>query len=116
MNLSGDPELVDQREGLQFCLAHGIPLFLGDPQQVPTARGSFPIIQVDATGIRVIREGHFPAWLFDSLLDNWEVDRTDVQPAKYPLVRTHHEQEAQGLHPHELRLEMIARLDCSPLL
>jgi hypothetical protein len=111
MNVSGQPELVDQREGLQFCLDHGIPLFLGDPQQTPAARGSFPILQVDHAGIKVLREGHFPATLFDVLLREWDVDRSHVQRGKYPLVSTHSEEAATSLHPHQLRLEMIARLD-----
>jgi hypothetical protein len=110
MNVSGQPELVDQEEGVRFCLQHDIPLFLGDTHQ-PAAQGSFPILQVDATGVRVIREGHFPNELFDALLDRWDVERTNVQLGKYPLVVTHSLETALATDPRSLRLEMITRLD-----
>jgi tRNA A37 threonylcarbamoyladenosine synthetase subunit TsaC/SUA5/YrdC len=114
MNVSGTPEIVEQEEGIWFCRDHGIPLFLGDRECRPAARGSFPILQVDWTGIRVVREGHFPSVMFEWLLDGWMVDRTGAASGKYPLIATHTEASARQMPPHRLRLEMIERLDGVP--
>ncbi len=113
MNVSGDPEVVDQDEGAVFCEQHGISLFLGDPESVEAVRGSFPILHVDGSGISVAREGHFPSSLFDILLDAWKVNRTDVAPTRYPVVETHDQESAAAIAPDELRHQIIARLDGS---
>jgi hypothetical protein len=81
MNVSGQPEIVDQDEALAFCAAHGIPLFLADPGARPVAKGSYPIISVGLEGVRLVREGHFPGNLFDLLLQT-AVDASDVAPAR----------------------------------
>lgn len=114
MNVSGQPELVDQDEGAVFCDRHGILYFLGDPESVEVAKGSFPIVQVDETGISVIREGHFPSFLFDHLLDGWKTDRDNLQPARYPVIETHSQQSASAIAPDELRRQMIDVLDGAP--
>lgn len=113
MNVSGDPEVVDQDEGADFCEQHGIPLFLGDPESVKAVSGSFPIVQVDGSGISVARAGHFPSSLFDILLDEWGVDQTDVKPASYPVVETHDRESVAAIPPDELRRQLIERLDGS---
>ena len=110
MNVSGQPELVEREEGLRFSATHGIALFLADPDASGEVKGSFPILSVGASGIKLAREGHFPGYLFDALLDGWHVDRTDSQPAKYPLIATHSEASARKTPPHVLRKEIIGRL------
>ena len=106
MNVSGQREIVDMEEGLRFSATHGIALFLADPDTPGEVKGSFPILSVDASGIKLAREGHFPGYLFDALLDRWHVDRTDSQPAKYPLVATHSEASARKIPPHVLRKQL----------
>ena len=59
MNVSGTPELVEQAAGVEFCESHGISIFLGDPESKREVKGSFPIIQVNKTGISLIREATF---------------------------------------------------------
>ena len=114
MNVSGQPELVDLEGGLQFSAAHGIGLFLADPDVPGEVRGSFPILSVNASGIELSREGHFPGYLFDVLLDRWQVERASAQPSKYTLVATHSEASARKLSPHLLREEIIERLHATP--
>lgn len=111
MNISGTPELIRERDGIEFCDRNGIPYFLGDPDSPGIARGSFPILSVAHSGIALIREGHFPGRLFDRLLDEWDVDRHEAGQAAYPVVETHSEAEAAALSPEELRREIIATLD-----
>jgi tRNA A37 threonylcarbamoyladenosine synthetase subunit TsaC/SUA5/YrdC len=111
MNVSGQPELVDAAEGLQFCSEHAIPLFLDDPEKKEKVRGSFPVIQADREGIKLVREGHFPAALFRYLLDGWDIDLSQAQPAKFPVLAVYGEEDARKMSPHQLREEMINQLD-----
>ena len=111
MNVSGNPELVEQEAGVAFCESQGISIFLGDPQSRYEVKGSFPILQVDKAGIRLIREGHFPGILFRYLLQEWEIDLSDYKPAKYPLVQIPEELQLGAIAGDPLRLALIERLD-----
>ena len=111
MNVSGTPELVDQAEGSAFCAAHGISMFLGDPESRYDVKGSFPILQVDHSGIRLLREGHFRGQLFQYLLQEWEIDLSDYKPAKYAPLQTMVELQSGAVTGESLRLALIERLD-----
>src|SRR4051794_16253889 len=114
MNVSGEPEIVDQHEALAFCATHGIPLFLADPGAKPAAIGSYPIISVGPDGVKLLRRGHFPAYLFQYLLQT-QVDTSQAAPAKYPIYVTHCERCASTMQPHELHDEMMTILQGSEL-
>lgn len=107
MNISGKPEIVDQDQGREFCGAHDVPIFLADPESPGRAKGSFPIIQVDREGITLVREGHFPAILFRSLLTGWSIDLSDYQHAKFRLI----DAAAREDEPADLRRRLIRILD-----
>jgi hypothetical protein len=111
MNVSGNPEIAEPVEGLRFCEANGVPMFLADPEDPGRARGSFPIIQIDINGITLIREGHFPARLFKFLLQGWEIDLSNYLPAKYPLLDFASAEEHVFDQPAELRLNLIKTMD-----
>jgi hypothetical protein len=111
MNVSGTPELVDQQAGVEFCQLHGISTFLGDPESRYEVKGSFPILQVDTAGIHLLREGHFPGVLFRSLLQEWDIDLSGYQPAKYPLLPIPEEWRSGLLLGDSLRLALIEHLD-----
>lgn len=111
MNVSGQPEIVEQDEAEAFCRARAIPLALADPEGMPLVRGSFPIIEVGAAGARLLRAGHFPSYLFRYLLDGADVALAGATPAKFPLVCTHHEEAATRTNASQLREEIIARLE-----
>jgi hypothetical protein len=111
MNVSGNPELVEQEAGVEFCESQGIPTFLGDPESRYEVKGSFPILQVDKAGIRLIREGHFPAIFFRYLLQEWEINLTDYKPANYPLVQIPEELQSGAIAGDPLRLALIEHLD-----
>jgi hypothetical protein len=112
MNVSGRPEIADQREALAFSREHGIPLLLCELQPSSDAEGSFPILGVGPQGVVLLREGHFPGELFQDLLD-YDVDLTQAKPAKYPISPAVRERFASHqLSAHALRsalLEMIHR-------
>lgn len=110
MNVSGRPEIVDAREAEAFCRAQGIPFVPADSADKQVVSGSFPIIEVGATGVKLLREGHFPGYLFRYLLDGADVQLTGAVPAKFPLAHTHSAEEAARTSAKQLRLEIIARL------
>jgi len=111
MNVSGTPELVEQEMGVEFCASHGIAYFLGDPERRQEVKGSFPILQVDKAGIRLIREGHFPGLLFRHLLPAWDVVLSGYQPAKYPLVQVPADWLSGSTTGNLLRLALLEHLD-----
>jgi hypothetical protein len=111
MNESGEPELVEQEAGLEFCRSHGVSILLGDPNSKPQVKGSFPIVQVDRLGIKLLREGHFPSIIFKHLLRGWQIDLTSYQPAKYPLAQLPTEWLSGGMAGDQLRLALIEHLD-----
>jgi tRNA A37 threonylcarbamoyladenosine synthetase subunit TsaC/SUA5/YrdC len=110
MNISGQPEIVEQEEGIAFCNSQGIPLFLADPSDKGRVRGSFPIISIERAGIKLLREGQFPGYLVQCLF-GCGVDMSDATRPKYPVVRTHSERSASTIPPHQLHDEIVACLD-----
>lgn len=110
MNLSGQPEIVEQYEGIAFCKAQAIPLFLADYKDGGRVRGSFPIVSIDRTGVKLLREGQFPGHLVRNLFGR-EVDMTNTARAKYPVVQTHCEKCAGRVSPRELHDEIVEYLD-----
>lgn len=109
MNISGEPEIVEEAEAQAFCAAHAIPLFLRDPIARKIVQGSFPILQVDGKGVRLVREGHFRGELFQTLLDGAVIDRSQARPAKYPLVQT--DALASITSPYQLHDQIVRLLD-----
>ncbi len=109
MNVSGEPEIVDQERGRQFCMVNDVPMFLSDPGNPGRARGSFPIIQIDHRGITLIREGHFSAQVFQSLLWGWDIDLTSYQKSKFPPVEF--PQPGAEQEPGKLRRRLLKALD-----
>ncbi len=111
MNVSGEPEIVEQGDGMAFCEQHEVPLFLEDQLDTGRVRGSFPIISIDADGVHLVRSGHFPPYIFKYLLDGTEIDLSQVRQPKYPIVNTHSEETARRLPAAQIRREILEMLD-----
>jgi len=111
MNVSGDPEIVDQEKGREFCEENGVPMFLADPENPERAQGSFPILQVGYDGIRLIREGQFPGSLFQSLLSEWDIDLSNYRRAKFPLIDFQPANGEQTPDSAELRGRLLEVMD-----
>lgn len=69
INVSGQPEIVDQNEGIAFSARAGIPLFLADPNARGDVRGSYTILGVGRDGVELARDGNLPRSAFEQLLD-----------------------------------------------
>lgn len=111
LNVSGEPEIVDQEEGRKFCEENQVPIFLVDRKSPGRAKGSFPILRVNSDDLTLLREGHFPAALFQSLLDGWGVDLSSYQPAKFPPVDIPIAITRGMASPEQLRLNLLEYLD-----
>ncbi len=111
MNVSGEPEIVDQDEAVAFCEEHDISMFLQDQLDTGMVRGSFPIISIDLEGVHLVRSGHFPPYLFKYLLDGTEIDLSGARRSKYPIVNTHTEEAAQRMTAERIRKEILEMLD-----
>lgn len=85
MNYSGEPEIVDQKEGIQFAKKAGLSLFLTDDKDQGKAKGSFAIVGVGRSGIRLVRDGHLPSYVFPYLFDV-DIDTANAIEAKFPQV------------------------------
>lgn len=114
MNVSGEPEIAAPEEGEAFCRAHDIGMLLVDEGSPQRARGSFPILLADAGGLRVIREGHFPAELFTHMLPEWELDLSAYEFGNYPLVEVPEWVIGMDEVPERIRSRLLEYLDGPP--
>jgi hypothetical protein len=86
MNHSGEPEIADQTEGIEFAKKAGIKLFLTDEKDKGRAKGSFAIIGVGKNGISLVRDGHLPSYIFPYLFEV-DIDTVGAISAKYPQIK-----------------------------
>lgn len=109
MNISGQTEIVDQAEALDFCRRRGIPIFLSDPRDNGEIVGTYPIINLNKEGATLIRHGNLPVEILSQIM---EVDIKTKgaiahkhQPHQYPpdLIK--------GLSPKEARTKILAYID-----
>lgn len=109
MNMSGEPEITDQGEGVKFAEEANIPFFLLDPDDQKKAVGSYTIIDVAAEGLRLIREGNIPSELLVELLGT-SIDRSNsttarsIQPLMFPADRI------RGVNPRLARVAILSSL------
>ena len=111
MNVSGDPEIVAVEDGAEFCARHGITLYLRDPDDEKAVQGSYPIIEINRRGVRLVREGHFPSYLLAYLLGGIQIETDGYRPAKYPMLQTHSLAEARSLPAYRLHDEIQVALN-----
>jgi tRNA A37 threonylcarbamoyladenosine synthetase subunit TsaC/SUA5/YrdC len=111
MNVSGEPEIVDPEEGLAFSRDHDVPLFLADLDSPERVKGSFPIVQVDEEGMRLLRAGHFDPRFFRYLTGDWEIDLSDYRSGNYPLADIPDEVEELAPDGDLFRLRLLEWLD-----
>ena len=111
MNVSGEPEVVEAEDGAEFCARHGIPLYLRNPNDGKAVQGSYPIIEVNSRGVRLVREGHFAARLLSDLLGGIALETDGYRPAKYPLLQIPSLVEGHGLSAYQLHDEIQQALN-----
>jgi tRNA A37 threonylcarbamoyladenosine synthetase subunit TsaC/SUA5/YrdC len=106
LNPSGQPEMVDKVAGIAFARACGVRLFLDEPDNNPRLQGSPTILSVEATGVRLIRDGYIPTAVFEWLL-GMPIARAGARPTRYPQLRV----SLDGVPPREQRQTLLAYLN-----
>lgn len=85
MNITGQPEIVNQSDGEQFAKDHGIPIFLRDPQAHSKHIGSYTIFTFGRKGIILDRDGNIPAGLFGKIF-GLPIDAKKAKKPNYPQL------------------------------
>ena len=85
MNITGQPEIVDQEEGALFCRKFNIPLFLRDPKAHPKHFGSYTIFTFNSRGIILERDGNIPGKLFKKIFD-LPINTKNAKFSKHPQL------------------------------
>lgn len=109
MNYSGSPEIVDQKEGIDFAKKAGIRLFLTDEKDNGKVKGSFAIVGVGKNGVSLVRDGHIPSYIFPYLFEV-DVDTAAAIEAKYPQIEFP-EDYFIGASPQDIRRKIINYLN-----
>lgn len=86
MNVTGQSEIVDQKEAERFCRDFGIPIFLKDPRAHPKHVGSYTIFTFNQNGIKLERDGNIPADLFKFIF-GLPIDRDDARKPRHPQLK-----------------------------
>jgi tRNA A37 threonylcarbamoyladenosine synthetase subunit TsaC/SUA5/YrdC len=109
MNYSGQPELVKQADGIEFCREVGnIPLFMTDPTNSGKIQGSLPIIKVGPTGPELLRQGFIPLAALEKLVGT-SLDTSSLRLASYPLMELS-SAEVVDLPTYALRQVILKKL------
>lgn len=86
MNITGQPEIVDQKKAIKFCKKFKIPIFLKDQKAHPKHIGSYTIFTFDQNGIKLERDGNIPAFLFEYIFGT-SFERKGAKKIQYPQLK-----------------------------
>ncbi len=108
MNISGQPEIVKQDQGIAFATSTGIPMFLVDHQDKGLVRGSYTILAVDSHGVTVVREGNIPSDMLGAIL-NKPLNHSHIVASKFPQPIIDHS-SIDTRDPKAIRNSLIRQL------
>lgn len=83
MNISGEPEIVDQDIAKEFCRINSIPCYLRDPDAHPELVGSYTIITFSKKGIELTRDGNIPGKIIEPIFKN-KLISDNTKKSNYP--------------------------------
>lgn len=106
MNISGEPEIVDQEKGIEFAKKVGMKMFLTDEKDTGRVKGSFTIISISKDGLQLTRDGHIPGQVFNHLLEN-VLDVSNSIPAKFPQIKFP-KNFFKGISPEDTREKILS--------
>ena len=86
MNASGQPEIVDQPEGIAFSRQAGLPMFLADRGHLGWPAGSPTILEVRQDDVVLVRDGFIPLWAFEHLLGVPVTLASDTRAARHEQI------------------------------
>lgn len=109
MNISGEPELVDQKLGEQFCSDKGVSMYLRDPKAREDLVGSYTIVTLNERGFELTRDGNVPGRLIEPIF-NAQLLTDSARPSKYPQLDFPGEL-TEGLSPVGVRMAILLYLN-----
>lgn len=109
MNLSNQPEIVDQKEAQDFCQKRGIQIFLKDPKAHPEHKGSYTIIAVDKNGISLTRDGNIPGRIIERIL-GVKLNKEKAKKINHPQIKFP-DSLLEGFSPEEIRQNILQYLN-----
>lgn len=83
MNISGEPEIVDQDKAEEFCRKNSITCYLRDPDVHPELVGSYTIITFSKKGIELTRDGNIPGKIIEPIFKN-KLISDNTKKSNYP--------------------------------
>lgn len=86
MNISGQPEIVDQAIAQKFCIDKKVPMYLKDEYSHPGVLGSYTILTLEDKGIEITRDGNIPASILESILDKKFITNKNTKASKFPQI------------------------------
>lgn len=113
MNVSGQPEITNQQEGIEFSQAKRIPMFLQDKKDAQRAVGSYTILGLTDRGLALVREGNIPSELIEKLL-GVGIDRSSHTVAKSMQPLAFDSARIDGVHPRFARIALLSSLQDHP--
>lgn len=113
MNVSGCPEITDQKEGEKFSREKGIPMFLEDPKDDLVAVGSYTILGLSRDGLQLVREGNIPSELLQKLL-GVDIDKSSHTVAKSMKPLSFDASRLEGVDPRIARIALLTSLRDHP--
>jgi len=116
MNVSGQPEIVDQHEAIQFSQEHGLPIFLTDEKTNPHVVGSYTILELNQSGLKLLRAGNIPVDMLRIVLDTpINTDGSTQAKSAIPLSIPDEEMdELKTLDPKTARIAILSALRDEP--
>lgn len=105
MNISGQPEIVNQKEGEIFCKNYSIPIFLKDERSHPDHLGSYTIFTFQKNGIKLERDGNIPGFLFKYIF-GLPIYTKDAKSIKHPQLKFP-ENKMKNLSPSQIRQAIL---------
>jgi hypothetical protein len=113
MNVSGEPEITSQQQGIEFSQVRGIPMFLEDPKDPHRAVGSYTILGLSDSGLQLVREGNIPSEVIQKLL-GVEIDTSDHTVAKSMKPLSFDSTRLEGVDPRFARIAILSSLQDRP--
>lgn len=106
MNISGQPEIVDQNEGEEFSRKGGIPIYLRDPRIHDRIKGSYTIITLGENGVEVTRDGNIPHRILKPIFGGLSFSTDKMTTPKYPQMEFP-DSLITGLSVREIRVAIL---------
>lgn len=110
MNISGEPEIVDQKTAEEFCIKNNVSVYLKDSTTHPKLQGSYTIISFDKKGVKLARHGNIPSWIIEKILGDSLIIDKDTKNSNYPPLEFPQKLFKKDFSPEKIRNAVLKYL------